>query len=90
MHRSRCGTGQRVALVMSASPAPSYASEMDAEEDGARPSVESAGPSRSRRLASLRKTKQRSTFTAEEKISRSEQNKLQKKIARCGISLQKK
>ena len=68
-----------VALVMSASPAPAYASEMDAEEDGAGPSVvviESAGPSRSRRLASLRKTKQRSTFTAEEKISRSEQNKL--------------
>ena len=45
---------------------------------------------RSRRLATLRKRKQRNTFTAKEKMSRMEQNKLQKKKARCGESLQKK
>ena len=72
---------------MSAPPAPAYASGMDAEEDGAGPSVvvvvsDSAGPSevrnmvvleskseRSRRLSTLRKRKQRNTFTAEEKLN---------------------
>ena len=67
---------------MSAPPALAYASGMDAEEDGAGPSVvvvesDSAGPSatvtevrnmeskseRSRRLSTLRKRKQRNTFT---------------------------
>ena len=85
-------TAALVGIIMSASPAPAYANGMDAEEDGAGPSVvvvesDSAGPSatvtevrnmvvleskseRSRRLSTLRKRKQRNTFTAEEKLNR--------------------
>ena len=43
---------------------------------------------RSRRLAELRERKQRSKFTVEAKRARREQEKVQKKKARCGESLQ--
>ena len=52
-------------------------------EDG-----EDSAAERSRRLATLRKRKQRSECTVEAKRARREEEKVQKKKARCGESSQ--